>query len=136
MENENQQINSNEEVKTFTQEDVNRIVSERLAKEKAKYETASKTSFQDKEAELSKREKDVALREMRATAKEILMNKKLPMELLDVVNFNSEEDMNKSIEILNKTYSPRGAVCHYTPEGGETPYSDPIRAAMGLNKKG
>lgn len=136
MENENQQINSNEEVKTFTQEDVNRIVSERLAKEKAKYEAASKTSFQDKEAELSKREKDVALREMRATAKEILMNKKLPMELLDVVNFNSEDDMNKSIEILNKTYSPRGVVYHYTPEGGETPYSDPIRAAMGLNKKG
>ena len=49
--------------KTFTQEDVNRIVGERLAKEKAK---------NSGEADLAKREQELAQRELHMTAKELL----------------------------------------------------------------
>lgn len=129
---------SQEGEKTFTQDDVNRIVSERLAKEKAKYEAAAKTNFQEKEVELSRREQELTLREFKATARETLTNKNLPMELLDVINYSSEEEMNKSIDILEKAYGQGTRKPNikqiYNPAGGENPMIDPIRAAFNLQK--
>ena len=52
------------EGKTFSQEDVNRIVGERLAKEKAK-----------NESDWQQREQDLQKRELRMTAKEYLNEK-------------------------------------------------------------
>lgn len=121
--------------KTFTQEDVNRIVSERLAKEKAKYEANSQAKTQKREAELSKREQELLTRELKATARETLMNKNLPKDLLDVVNYSSEEEMNKSIDILAKTYGTgRGSVTDYSPQGGQNIQVDQFRAAFNLPK--
>ncbi|MFR5070470.1 MAG: hypothetical protein ACLTE2_12475 [Eubacteriales bacterium] len=51
-------------VKTFSQEDANRIVGERLAKEKAK-----------NDADWQQREQDLQKRELRMTAKEYLSEK-------------------------------------------------------------
>lgn len=141
QEQQNNQTNSNEEVRTFTQEDVNRIVSERLAKEKAKYEANSKADSQAKEEALSTREKELQVRELKATAREKLFDKQLPKELLDVINYSSEEEMNKSIDILEKTYGKQpyysngnGVVTHYTPRGGSHVLTDNLRAAFGLSK--
>lgn len=80
--------------KTFSQEDVNRIVGERLAKEKAKGE-----------AEFSKRERELAQRELRMTAKETLSSKGLPAELLDTLNCSDRETMEKSISTVEKIFN-------------------------------
>jgi hypothetical protein len=74
--------------KTFSQDDVNRIVGERLAKEKAKGEAA-----------LAEREQQLAQRELLLTAKEIDENG-LPVELVDALNVSSPEALEKALSIV------------------------------------
>lgn len=75
-----------EQGKTFSQEDVNRIVGERLAKEKAK-----------NESDWQQREQDLQRRELQMTAKEYLSEKNIPVELLDALNYTDEETLQKSV---------------------------------------
>ena len=82
--------------KTFTQEDVNRIVGERLAKEKAK---------NSGEADFAKREQELARRELHMTAKELLSEKGLPVQIVDALNCADEETMKKSIETFEKVFA-------------------------------
>lgn len=79
------------EGKTFSQEDVNRIVGERLAKEKAK-----------NESDWQQRERDLQRRELQMTAKEYLNEKNIPVELLDALSYTDEETLQKSVEIIEK----------------------------------
>lgn len=82
--------------KTFTQEDVNRIVGERLAKEKAK---------NSGEADFAKREQELARRELHMTAKEMLSEKGLPLQLIDALNCTDKETLEKSITTLEKVFN-------------------------------
>ena len=82
--------------KTFTQEDVNRIVGERLAKEKAK---------NTNETDLAKREQELAQRELKLLARETLSSKGLPAELLDALNCSDKETMEKSIATIEKVFN-------------------------------
>lgn len=82
--------------KTFTQEDVNRIVGERLAKEKAK---------NSGEADFAKREQELAQRELHMTAKELLSEKGLPVQLFNALNCTDEETMKKSIATIEKVFN-------------------------------
>lgn len=82
--------------KTFTQEDVNRIVGERLAKEKAK---------NSGEADLAKREQELAQRELHMTAKELLSEKGLPVQLFDALNCTDKDTMEKSIATIEKVFN-------------------------------
>jgi len=82
--------------KTFTQEDVNRIVGERLAKEKAK---------NSGEADLAKREQELAQRELHMSAKELLSEKGLPVQLFDALNCTDKEAMEKSIGTIEKIFN-------------------------------
>lgn len=75
--------------KTFSQEDVNRIVGERLAKEKAKGEAA-----------LAEREQQLAQRELLLTAREKLNENGLPVELVDALNVSSPEALEKALSIV------------------------------------
>ena len=86
-----QNNNSAAEEKTFTQDDVNRIIGERLAKEKAKGEQ-----------DFSKREQELLQREIKLTAKEMLNEKGLPVQLVDALNCTSKETLEKSISILEE----------------------------------
>lgn len=79
--------------KTFTQEDVNKIVSDRLAREKAKGEAA-----------LAEREQQLAQRELLFTAKERLAQMGLPAELLDVLNLSSQEAMEKALTTIKTVF--------------------------------
>lgn len=132
-----QQQNSNTEGKTFTQDEVNRIVSERLNKEKGKINA-------DREAEYSKREQELNQRELRLHAREALSERNMPSELLDVLNYSSKEDLDKCIDVieqvlknqmqqfqdkLNEKPVPTISIpgC-----GKRLPSGDPIRSAMGL----
>ena len=75
--------------KTFSQEDVNRIVGERLAKEKAKGE-----------AVLAEKEQQLAQRELLLTAREKLTENGLPVELVDALNISSSEALEKSLNTV------------------------------------
>lgn len=79
--------------KTFTQEDVNKIVSDRLAREKAKGEAA-----------LAEKERQLAQRELQLTAKERLAQMGLPAELLDVLNLSSQEAMEKALTTVKTVF--------------------------------
>lgn len=136
--NQEQQQNPNEEGKTFTQDEVNRIVSERLKKEKGKIDA-------EREAEYSKREADLNMREIKIKARESLIEKGLPGELGDVLNCSNEDELNKCIEILERHYSNNDkekkelhpGFVGFFPKAPAEPRSrneilDPIKEAMGL----
>ena len=125
--------------KTFTQDDVNRIVQDRLAKDREK---ASK--------ELGEREQELAKREFRLNSRQKLIDKGYPESLLDALNCSSEEAFDKALGIIDGLMEERLAL----KKGDEKqeqleaqrakPFTgplnqlrrvgtDPIRKAMNLN---
>lgn len=119
--------------KTFSQDDVNRIVGERLAAEKRKGEAA-----------LAEREQQLARRELLLTAKEKLTESGLPVELLDALNVSSPEAMEKAITTLKgmidkiKAEAPKPFTIHGAKpaEADRSPQmggDSQLRKAMGLS---
>ena len=119
----NEKTETNQSEKTFTQKDVDQLIQERVAREQAKWEKKvqderteaeklakmnadQKAEYekQKREDELAKREKDITTRELRATAYETLAEKNLPKELVDILNYESAETCNKSIEAVEKAF--------------------------------
>lgn len=95
--NENQTEQQQEQERKFTQDDVNRIVGERLAR--VKHENSSNNA--DREAELNKRE-------MTLNARESLADAGLPKELLPLVNCTSEKDIKESIKLISTYFGNKG----------------------------
>lgn len=135
---ENKATNTNPESgageKTFTQDQLNDIVSRRLAEEKAKSEKT-----------LREREQQLAQRELLLTAKEKLTESGLPVELLDALNVSSPEAMDKAITTLKgvidkiKAEAPKPFTIHgaHPGESGRRPElgmggDSSLRKAMGL----
>ena len=75
--------------KTFTQEQVNQIISDRLARDRAKGEAA-----------LAEREQQLAQRELLLTAREKLTENGLPVELVDALNVSSPEALEKALSTV------------------------------------
>lgn len=133
MENQNTTVTATEQQeKTFTQEQVNAIVGKRLSEAKASYE-----------AGLSKREEELNQREMQIRAKELLSEKGLPKELASVLRYSDEESLTAAIGIIETTRGfknettnnkeNRVYIPHRLPENpNHGDGSDPIRKAMGL----
>ena len=117
--------------KTFSQDDVNRIVGERLAKEKAKGEAA-----------LAEREQQLAQRELLLTAKEKINEMGLPIELVDALNMSSPEALEKALStvktVLDKYKSEarpikfKGAKAGESLSGVRNTSDSSLRKAMGL----
>lgn len=121
--------------KTFTQEQVNAIVSKRLAEAKASNEAA-----------LSKREAELNQREMQIRAKELLTERGLPKQLADVLKYSDEKSLIAAIDVIEHTRGfkeeeqekngkPKRRILVQEPlplhdGGGFEP--DPFRKAMGL----
>lgn len=82
-----------EEAKTEAQK-----LAKMTADQKAEYEK------QKREDDLSKREKDITTRELKAQAYETLAEKGLPKELIDILNYESADTCNKSIESVEKAF--------------------------------
>lgn len=114
--------------RTFTQDDVNRIVQERLAKEKGKGSE-----------ELDKRAAELDRRERRMNAIEELRKNGLPDYLVDALNMNTDEDFQKSMEAvmkMRKESKPEESKAVGTGNLigsiGRNSGTDPIRKAFGL----
>ncbi|MBQ2870321.1 DUF4355 domain-containing protein [bacterium] len=114
--------------KTFTQEELNNIVSQRLKEVNAKNEETVKNAVAQaiaeerrqaklseeerekeakskREAELKSRENELTLRENRITAQELLSQKNIPIDLVEFVVDLDESKTKDNIEKLAKTYN-------------------------------
>lgn len=125
--NDHSQQNDSKDSKTFTQDDVNRLISKTIAKERSKWEkdfqakldeakteaeklakmnAEQKAEYERKkqEEELKQREAEITRRELRATALETLAEKGMPKELADILNYTDADSTNKSIEAVEKAF--------------------------------
>lgn len=121
--------------KTFTQEDVNRIVQERLSKERNRNNSELEASFEQ-------REKDLKAREFMMTARESISKAGLPANLLDALDKSSPEAFQKALDIVapmfKKEERPDNGYPRFTvPMGtGNSCAGDRFRQAFGLDRKG
>lgn len=129
--------------KVFTQDDVNRIVQERLAKEKGK--ASNNEDFEKRSAELDKRMTELDARENKLNAITALRNAGYPDELADVIKCGNVDELKKSMEIIDKIIkeripagwskeleAKRSRVVFTTPINSLSSRDDGIRSAMGL----
>ena len=122
--------------RTFTQEQVNAIVSERLSKEKQKGESA----LAEREKQFAEREQQLANREALIDLKDQLKEKGLPSELLPVLNVQDREALQTALDALDnyiarkiEARNPRQVQELKLPEIKEhEPGISEIRKAMGL----
>ena len=114
--------------KTFTQEDVDKLIAKRVSEEAVKNQDAinqavenalaeerrkaqltaeerEKEARSKREKELQDRENDVTLRERRIQAQELLQDKKIPIDLVDFVVDLDEAKTKDNIDKLAKTYN-------------------------------
>ncbi len=83
--------------RTFTQEDVNRIVSERLAKERAKSDSL-----------LAEREKALEQREFLLNATQRLRDTGLPVALLHSLNTQTQQDFDAAVTAVRALLDATG----------------------------
>ena len=121
--------------RTFTQEQVNAIVSERLNKEKQKGESA----LAEREKQFAEREQQLANREALIDLKDKLKEKGLPAELLPVLNVQDKEALKTALDALDdyierqKAKEPRRIYQELKlPETREHETVADLRKAMGL----
>lgn len=93
---EQQETQNQPKEKTFTQDEVNKIVSERLARDKGK-----------NSAELEKREHELEQRELAMTAREKLAERGLPKELAEFLKFSDEKTLEAAINKINELKSEK-----------------------------
>lgn len=110
---------NNQQEKMFTQEELNRIIGERLARVKTEH------------PELQEREKKCAQRELLLDARERLADAGLPKELLSAINCSTKEEMENSIRTIQSLYGNIGT-------GNQTQQSPRYRINMssGANSSG
>lgn len=84
------------EQRTFTQDDVNRIVQDRLAKDRQK---ASE--------ELSKKEEELAQREFRLNSRQKLIDRGYPESIMEALNCSSNEAFDKALDIIDSLIKER-----------------------------
>lgn len=80
--------------KLFTQEEVNTIIRDRLARERAKNTPAEPT-------EEEKRLNDLTIRENRLACREYVMDQGLPAKLLEVLDTSNQEDFKAKADIVS-----------------------------------
>lgn len=125
--------------RTFTQEEVNRIIGERLAKEKSKGDAASA----EREQQLAERERQLADREALIELKEQLKEMGLPNELLPVLNVQDRAALNVALQALQKLINKNAGqkdiqvlpnrLQHGEPYGRSDDVQRNLRKAMGLS---
>lgn len=89
-----------EELKKYTDKEVNAIVSKKIARERKKI--ARELEGKEQLSELEKRERDITVREWKADAKLYMADNGLPTKLADILNYNDEETYKESLESVTE----------------------------------
>lgn len=125
-------MNDNNE-RTFTQAELDQIVSDRLKRERDKVA-----------GEQTKREAELSRRERLLTAREDWTRRGLPAEMLDHLDLSKEGALEAAASILERLKpttkqedTPTEQLPRFTgPMHGEMrPAADPLRGAFGLNQR-
>lgn len=124
------------EQKMFTQEEVNGFIQSRLSRYKGQAEKEIKDDY-------DQRLKDLNAREMKLLVKEQLHDRDMPRELADIITCTDENDLKRKLDALQKIYSGESAAKNQVTgfqigaaSDGRLPTGpDPVRGAMGLNRK-
>ncbi len=128
QQNEDEQDTAQDE-KRFTQAEVDEIVKKRLARERQKADRVNTGTDVGND-----RESALAARELKLMAKEKLLDAGMPLNLADVLNYSDEDSLKAAIETI-KNLNPDAAKKGWgirISEGKTSPRTDPIRKAWGL----
>ena len=93
----NQEPQQTEE-KRFSQADVDRIVKERLARQKDSHEKEVDSKNKAKAEELEEKEKELNCRESRISCREYLIEEGYPDELLDIFDTNDRKTFESKVK--------------------------------------
>ena len=102
----------------FTQEEVNNIVRDRLAKDRAKRAPAEPSEAEKKEAELT-------ARESRLSCREHLLDNGLPSSLLDAFDTSDVDKFKKAVDVVSELIVERARYA------GPAPLYDPTVPTSG-----
>ncbi|WP_160685566.1 DUF4355 domain-containing protein [Clostridium sp. C2-6-12] len=107
--------------KTFTQEDLDKIISKRLDKAQKKWEQDAQSRFEELkmsnmtpeqkqeyeksklDQKLSEKEKQLQIRELKLDAIDKLQEKGLPKELSEILDYSNTDTVDSSIEVIKKS---------------------------------
>ena len=126
--------------RTFTEEEVNAIVQRRLNREREKLTKAFEEGT--RESDLDERERNILKRELKADTLEKLAENGMPAGLADLVNYDSAEECEKSLEIVSAVFNQavnqavKVKARQTTPidGGGYIGRADPLAGAFGLKR--
>lgn len=136
------------EQKLFTQDEVNGFVQSRIARLKGQMEKEIKAEYEQKLTELQARERKLLI-------KEKLDERGMSRDLADIITCTDEEDLKNKLDKLYEIYGEKvnvkqdpvsgfkmmpskGLKVGCVPSDGTGAYyasGDPVRMAMGLNRK-
>lgn len=122
--------------KTFTQEEVNAFIQSRIGRMK---EQAAKET----QAEYNQKLQELHDREIKILVKEKLSERGMPRELADVITCTDEKDLTNKLDAIQAIYdkktdkkeTPAGFIRIGAEQNNETGGTDPVRKAMGLDRK-
>ena len=122
--------------KTFTQEEVNSFIQSRIGRMK---EQAAKET----QAEYAQKLQELHDREIRILIKEKLNERGMPIELADVITCTDEKDLISKLDAIQAIYdektdkkeTPAGFIRIGAEQNNEAGGTDPVRKAMGLDRK-
>lgn len=130
-ENINNVEDKKKDEKLFTQDEVNRIVQDRVQREKDKNNTLSDN--------LSDRELNLIKRELKSDCRESLSEKGLPSEYIELFNGSTKDELNNFISLISKVHDSivdklkkesDNRFNAHTPPDSKSPRFDPIAAAF------
>ena len=125
--------------KKYTDEDVNKIVAKKIKRERERLRKAFDDEQQ--ENELEKRERDVLKRELRADAKDMLVDEGLPNTLANLMDYEDKEAFDKSYEEVTRIFREavqrgikdalKGEAPKIGSGGGHDPIAEAFKARQG-----
>ena len=143
--------------KTFTQDELNKILSDRLksererwekkaADEKVEAERVAKMTAEEKakheqekrEREFAEREAELSRKERTATARDLLAEKGAPAALIGAVDVSSDEAVTNSVEAVVKAFNEAVSaevakkLAGAPPKSGNSAKADPFREGLGI----
>lgn len=105
--------------KKYSDEDVDRIIARKIAAERKRMQKLFNEEQQVSEIEM--REKKVLLRELKADAKDALIEKGLPYSLADVLDYSDKESLIKSMDVVARAFNSAVEAGIKARLRGETP---------------
>ena len=124
--------------KKYTDADLDRIIARKIAAERKRM---SKMFNDEQQSELEERERNVLRRELKADAKDALINEGLPASLADILKYDSKEEYESSLNAVTAAFKNavdqaiKDVVRGHTPRRGNPGTGDMIRDAFSPNAR-